>query len=207
MNYIYDIVLNFQDNYYQFFEWNKQDKVKNISKIPIYRVTDQDILNFKYNQIKVDAPFLNQVKEDNKKHKKIMCLISNNKMTLGLLLAPDGTLEKRSSLLFEEEEEANEYSQSLPITTIKYKENIKVIPKDQLRVEHEKKDTLIEYITTTQDILTLQYLYYEYYEEESDDITKIKNDLLKELNKSWNKKQSNLYTIITLLTHNKLLTK
>ena len=47
MTYIYDIALNFQDNYYQFFEWNKHDKIKNLSKLPIYHVTDEDILNFK----------------------------------------------------------------------------------------------------------------------------------------------------------------
>ncbi len=207
MNYIYDIVLNFQDNYYQFFEWNKQDKIKNIYKIPIYRVTDQDIINFKYNKIKVDPSFINQVKEDNKKHKKNICLISNGKITLGLLLENDGSLKKRSSLLFEEEEEANEFSQTLPITPINYIENIKVSPQERLRIEIEKKDTLIEYINTTTDILTLQYLYYEYYKEESEDIEKIKNSLLKELNKVWKKKQNNLYNIITLLNKNNLPTK
>ena len=54
MNYIYDIVLNFQDNYYQFFEWSRTDKIKNISKISIYHVTDQDLLNLKYNQVIID---------------------------------------------------------------------------------------------------------------------------------------------------------
>ena len=48
MNYIYDIVLNFQENYYQFFEWSRKDKIKNISKIPVYRVTDEDLLKLKY---------------------------------------------------------------------------------------------------------------------------------------------------------------
>ena len=53
MNYIYDIVLNFQDNYYNFFEWNREDKIKNIIKIPLYRVSDKDINILKNNIIKV----------------------------------------------------------------------------------------------------------------------------------------------------------
>ena len=51
MIYIYDIALNFQKNYYQFFEWNRHDKIKNFSKIPIYRVSDDDIMNLKDNEI------------------------------------------------------------------------------------------------------------------------------------------------------------
>ena len=34
MNFIYDIVLNFNKDYYDFFEWNKKDSVINIKKIP-----------------------------------------------------------------------------------------------------------------------------------------------------------------------------
>ena len=33
MDYIYDIVLNFQNEYYDFFEWKSTDKVINIKKI------------------------------------------------------------------------------------------------------------------------------------------------------------------------------
>lgn len=203
MNYIYDIVLNFQDNYYQFFEWNRTDKIKNISKIAVYHVTDEDLQNLKYNKVIISNPFLNQLKEDNKKYKKIMCLISNSKHTIGILIGSDGTILKRSSLLFEEEEEANDFSQTLPITSIDYLENITNPPQNRLRIEIEKKDTLIEYLNKTNDLATLQYLYYEYYEEECMEETQIKKALLKELEKDWNKKQNNLYKIIKLLNKNK----
>lgn len=199
MNYIYDIVLNFQDHYYNFFEWNRKDKIKNIAKIPVYRVSDQDILNLKYNQIKIDSSFLNKIKEDNKKYKKIMCLVSNTQISLGLLFEMDGTLSKRSSLLFDEEEEVNNYSQTLPITPIPYIENQKVSPHNCLRLEIEKKDTLIEYINDTKDILTLKYLYYEYFNKECNDVIKIKNSLKKELDQPWTQKQNNLYHLIKLL--------
>ena len=35
MNYIYDIVLNFNKEYYNFFEWNKRDNIVNVKKIPL----------------------------------------------------------------------------------------------------------------------------------------------------------------------------
>ena len=30
MEYIYDIVLNFNDCYYEFYEWNNKDKIINV---------------------------------------------------------------------------------------------------------------------------------------------------------------------------------
>ena len=100
MNYIYDIVLNFQDNYYQFFEWNRTDKIKNISKIIVYRVSDKDLKDLTYNQITIDIELLKKIKEENKKNQKIMCLVSNTKQSIGLLFSEEGILLKRSSLLF-----------------------------------------------------------------------------------------------------------
>lgn len=206
MNYIYDIVLNFQDNYYNFFEWARSDKIKNVSKIPVYRVTDQDILNLKDNQVKLDNSFLNKIKEEQKKKKNLMFLVSNTKISLGILIDEEGNLLKRSSLIFEEEEEVNDLCKTLPLTIIEYQKNKKVPPKNRLRIEIERKDLLIKYLNKTNDLITLKYLYYEYFKEECEDILIIKTTLLKELEKSWNKDQNNLYTIVNLLTKKNLLT-
>ena len=207
MNYIYDIVLNFQENYYQFFEWNRNDKIKNISKIVVYRVTDQDLIDLTYNQITIDNPFLNELIESNKKYKKIMCLVSNTTQTIGLLFSKDGKLLKRSSLLFEEETEVNHFAKELPITKINYQQNNPIEPNYNLRIEIEKKDTLVQYINQTNDIIALKYLYYEYFGEECPDDTKIKTDLLTIAEEEWTLKKNNLYQLITILSQKDLLTK
>lgn len=205
MNYVYDIILNFQDNYYNFFEWKKDDKIRNIPKISLYRVSDKDILILKNNKVKVSQDFIDKIKEDNKKYKKILCLVSNAKIAIGLLFDTNGNLKKRSSLIFEEEDEVIERVQHLKITQIEYEENIMANEEDdnKLRIEKEKKDTITNYITNTNDILTLKYLYYEYFEKEISDISTIKTTLLKELSKEWNIKQKNLYDIVDLLTKSK----
>ena len=207
MNYIYDIVLNFQNNYYQFFEWNRNDKIKNISKIAVYRIKDEDLINLIYNKVIVDSNFLETLKEDNKKYNKIICLVSNTKQTIGLLFAQDGTLLKRSSLLFEEENEVNNFAKNLPLTKINYQKNESLAPNNTLRIEREKKDNLIKYITETNDILTLKYLYYEYFKEECSDDTKIKTILLNIIEEEWNLNKNNLYKTLNILTKKDLLTK
>lgn len=207
MNYIYDIVLNFQNNYYQFFEWNRTDKIKNINKIAVYHVSDQDILDLTNNKIIIDNTFLNKLKEDNKKNKKLMCLVSNQSQTIGLLFSNDGVLLKRSSLMFEEETEVNNYVKDLPLTKIDYIKNEKQESSNRLRIEKEKKDRLIEYIKNTSNELTLKYLYYEYFKEECTNLDKIKETLINVMESEWNNNKSTLYKTISILTKKDLLTK
>ena len=57
MKYIYDLELNFKNKYYDFYEWEKKDKITHIKKIPSYKVTDEDIYNLKYNYIKINKDF------------------------------------------------------------------------------------------------------------------------------------------------------
>ena len=38
MNYIYDLLLNFNENIYEFYDWNKTDNIKHIKKIPIFKI-------------------------------------------------------------------------------------------------------------------------------------------------------------------------
>ena len=58
MNYIYDIVLNFNSNYYEFYEWNKNDNIINVRKIPVFKVDNQTYYDFKFNDIIVNNDFL-----------------------------------------------------------------------------------------------------------------------------------------------------
>ena len=204
MKYIYDIVLNFQNNYYEFYEWKRKDNIKNITRIPIYRVSSEDILILKSNKIKISSSFLNRIKEDNKKYKKIICLVSNTKVSIGLLFDDKGNLLKRSSLIYEEEDEVNDISKDLDITKIEYIENEEKLPTSTLRIDIERKESLADFIDNTNDLKILKYLYYEYFYKECNNIQKIKKELKKEIDKAWTKKQKKLYHTISLLNKKNL---
>ena len=140
-------------------------------------------------------------------NKKIICLVSNTKTTIGLLFDNFGNLIKRSSLLFEEETEANSISKTLPITKIDYQQNNKVKQTNIIRIEKEKKELLETFIKDLTDEYTLKYLYYEYFNKECNNLSTIKKILLKELDSEWSIKKNNLYQIINLLSKNKLPSK
>ncbi len=200
MKYIYDIILNFQKNYYQFFEWSPKDKIINISKAPLFRVSNKDIIDLKENEIIVNKEFIKKIPTNNPRKNKI-CIVSNNKIAIALLFNNEGYLLKRSSLIFEEEEEAISLAKNLNNTSIYYQKNSKIKVKNALRITKEKKDTIISYIKNTDNILNLKYIYYECFEKEINNKSLLKKALLNELSKEWNHKQSKLYKIINILSN------
>ena len=177
MDYIYDIVLNFQNNYYDFYEWKPTDKVINIKKILVYTTNNQDYLNLKYNDIMLDN------KELPKQTK--MFLITNGLEVMGLLLDKDGNIIKRSSLLFDESEEVLEEKDKIKVLPLKYKKNIKK-PKISLsRINLEKRKYVEKYfanIDLKKDEYLLKYIYYDIYNKEENNINKVYKELQELMN-------------------------
>ena len=66
MNYIYDVLCNFQNVYYDFYDWNKTDDILRIRKIPIIKVNDEVYLDLKNNNVKVSYDFLENIKKTTK---------------------------------------------------------------------------------------------------------------------------------------------
>jgi len=197
MNYIYDIVLNFNKEYYNFFEWNKKDNIINIKKIPLFMVSNNIFNNMKYDIVKVSNDFINMIKDKtyiySKKESIISCLISNGKEVIGVMFDTEGNVIKRSSLLLDEEEEVidelyDENVFDIDILSVKKRKNNEIN-----RVQKEKSNYLLRYIKKENNTLNLKYLYYDYFEEEEEDIVKIKDRLNFEIINNYNKKLSKLY--------------
>lgn len=207
MNYIYDIVLNFNNNYFEFFQWKRNDKIINIKKIPVFKVSDSDLYSFKYNIVKVSKDFIDKFvnltsfygKSNN--NYRFVCLVSNSNETIGVMFDRDGRLIKRSSLVFDEEEEVNDEVYNKDMVSIKYLENIHQDVQFVSRIDNERRDYLYKFINTLDefnDIDILKYIYYDYFEEEENDIVKIKNKMLCELNKN-SENVSKLFELVRLL--------
>ena len=41
MNYIYDIVLNFNENAYNFYDWYKEDNIELYIKVPVFKIEEE----------------------------------------------------------------------------------------------------------------------------------------------------------------------
>lgn len=204
MNYIYDVVLNFNKRYYEFYEWKKKDKLLNVKKIPLFRINSSLMNYFKYNIIKVDMSFINKIynlttfysKYDN----KYMCLLSDSNETIGVMFDKDGNLIKRSSMVFDEQDECNDEvynEEEININLLVNKNNeYKFIS----RCDMEKRDYLSKYINNLdikENSNILKYIYYDYFEQELEDVNEIKKVLINEVNT--NNDNNKLYNLVKFL--------
>lgn len=182
MDYIYDIVLNFQNNYYDFYEWKPQDKVINIKKIPVYMVNNQDYLNLKYNEVILDIKGFPKFSK--------MFLVTNGLEVMGLLLDFGGKIIKRSSLLFDDADEVLEEKETFKALPLKYKRNISKEHPQESRIETEKIIFLKKYfskIDLSKDEYLLKYIYYDIYKKEENNINKVHQELHNLINSNINK--------------------
>lgn len=180
MTYIYDILLNFKDELYDFFDWNKTDNIIHIRKIPILKIDTKDLINIKNNNIVIDEKILEQIKNKaeiftpkNIKKMGYMFLLSDGKYVLGVL--KQGRKIKKSSLLIDEEMDILDEIDNLEKINIDYK----IIAKeynDELKTRKQKETEKfikkeLNKIKNEDD--KLKYLYYECFNEKEENIEKI----------------------------------
>ena len=177
MDYIYDIVLNFQDDYYDYYEWKTTDKIINAKKIPIYKINSNDYLNIKRHNTKIDISSL-------PKHNKIFLLTSGFEI-IGLMIDNIGNVLKKSSLIFEEADDILEDANLIKKINLKYDITKKKKTNYKSRGFIEKTSHINNYlknIDINKDEYILKYLYFDIYNKEEKDIKKIYQDI-KELTK------------------------
>lgn len=173
MDYIYDIVLNFQDEYYDFYEWHPNDKIINVKRVPIYKISNKDYLCIKNNEVTID-------KSNIPKQNKIILLTSGIEV-MAILMDSTGKVIKKSGLLFEESDDILQDKDEIRELNIKYEINKRNNNNIMSRISKEKSKYLNKYfknINKSKDEYLLKYIYYDIYQAEEKDLDIIFNKLI-----------------------------
>lgn len=172
MNYIYDILLNFQEKLYDFYDWNMGDDIKHIRRIPLFKISSDDLISFKENKFVVDKSLLNKIYNkgetfENRKIAKLdyACLFCDGFETIGICFAENGESILKTKLLIDEDSEVLDVCSHLDEETINYN----IIGEDkpnylQTREEMHKKEYIIkelEKLFYISDTTKIKYLYYD----------------------------------------------
>ena len=192
MKYIYNLNLNFKKKFYDFYEWEKKDKIISINKILSYRITDKDIYNFKYNHIKTDAL----------KNKTI--IFSDGKTLIAIKFNKKGENLLKSDINIEKQEEIINIIKKQKITKINYK----IIKKEKIefktRLELENKNYLLKKIGEiykNKEFDIINYIYLECFNNTNKTIynkyIKIKKEIIK-----GNDNFYKIFNIFKLITQN-----
>ncbi len=208
MLYIYDILVNFMDGnrIYEFFEWDYNDVVEHIRKIPVVRVDQKTFKDFIENEIKVDNEFLGLIKNKTYTYKdkiEYAVIISNLDRCYALEFNTKGEIVFRSALLIDEEEEIIECSQKLDCLKIEYVildkyQNLKDNRCFTRREETDKNLLKREIIATyeSKNYEKLNYLYEEGYGNDNLQIDQRYSKLLYDIDHSF---PSNLKKIVQII--------
>lgn len=209
MTYIYDILLNFNNDFYEFYEWEKSDNITHIKKIPIYKVSSKVIEDFLTKKIKLDDPITYEILNktevfDNKKIKtlKYACLFTDSYKVIAVLLNDDLSIFKVSDLLLDESCDTIDISKRCNLVSVAY--NIIGKKKDYVfltRKEIKIRKYLINEFKNAyreKDINKLEYLYFEYFNKSSSEIETIYEELINSLSKEITFKHIKLYELLKL---------
>ena len=197
MNYIYDIILNFNEQIYDFYEWNKSDNLTHIRKIPLIRVNSKDLYNIENNYIKFNEDLFNKIKS------RTEVFAGRTVKTIDACIFSDGTSVIAvkvknnkyyfSKLIIEEEMEGIEVATRMKEMNIEYEIIKKRFNDLKTRKELEIEDYVkreLNKLEKNNEEEKLKYLFFECFGKKDYDIKK----LYKESNK--------IYEILKLIQIN-----
>lgn len=214
MIYIYDILLNWnKDNLYEFFEWNKTDKLQHIKKIPLFRAKE-GLINELINKDATiaDKEFISKIYNQSEYYtyrtiEKIpySFIVSDGITSLALKINKSGKILERSKLLLDEEDEVLCVVSKLQKTNLNIKTSNEIIKEEYLtRKEQEIKKYLIKELENSyknREYSKIKYLYSEYSNKKNDNIKQIYNELIESINYEITSKHYNLYDLLQLTTN------
>lgn len=200
MNYIYDIYLNLNEVLYDFYDWNKNDKLIHIKKIPIFKISEENFKMLVYNSVKFDSNFIISVHNKTEvwnisQNLNFCALFSDNNNIIAIEFDENGNSIRKSFLQIDEELEVLE-----TINKLKEKDlNFEIIKKVNtlLRTRKElKEESFIDKELKNIDNDKLRYVYFECFGKHEKNRKEILKSI-KNLSKS-SKTYKNLYNILKL---------
>ena len=200
MNYIYDIILNFNKEYYDFYDWSIEDEITEVRKIPLIKVDFKVYNDLILNTFKLDELFLEKIKN------KCEIYIGKSLKRITAFLLTDGDnitafkIDKNieySSLQVDDELDILdelEINDSIIKYDILNKKNIVLKTRNQESNENFIKKEL-SHIFIENNISKIKYIYYECFNKKENRIDIIKKRLY-ENNNSF-EIMNKLYNVLT----------
>ena len=207
MNYIYDIFINFNKKYYDFFEWNLNDGVYHIRKIPIFRIKTDDFIKLFPNRIVVDNEFLNNIKDKTDvfngivNNTKYCCLFTDTNDVIAVSFDENGNSILKSDLLIEEALDVLELSLHMKENNVMF--NILSNDVDKVFLTRNNKKNSQKILKkidsiSKNEIEKMKYLYYECFNEKEKDYKKMVLKIKKSINdEEILKKLNNFFKLIS----------
>ena len=209
MNYICDVLANFNYCFYDFFDWNIDDDIIHIKKLPILKVSFDFLSKVKYHEVVVSNDLLDRIyhKTDffkvNKNKYNYVCAFCDGNEAIIVNFSSKGSIIGRSSFLIDEENEVLDLCECLSVVDydiVDYKECEFFVFKTRKEIS-DNNYFFNELKCMSAD--KLKYLYFECFNEFENDLDVVFNKLVYELNNSFNSICDKVNNFLKLTSFNK----
>jgi len=212
MNMVYDLLLDFEDEVTEFFEWSEDEEIEHIKKIPLFFVSYEMILDLFQNKVMVERSFLEKIYKMTEKYNleriDYACLFTDGKVVIGVEFDNSGKSICYSRLQLIDEEEVTKYLKQEDREEVDYQVLEENKRKSMFtKTEKKIKKFLEREILASYDACQfskLKYLYLEYFEKEENNFLKIRDELLNSVSEHLTKKHFELYEMLRLSTDKKV---
>lgn len=185
----YDILVNFKNRAYEFYEWNKNDDIKHIKVIPTFRVSIGCLLDFSNSNLLVSKDFLKKIENKTEifckglvRTEAYACILFCDDKAMAFTFDSNGNLTGKSNLLFDEADDVIASCFNLEETLIDYNViSVCNIKENYTRKECKIIEALLKYLTSIYENkrnFEIKYMYLECFDKESNDEEKAYNELV-----------------------------
>ena len=207
MNYIYDIFLNYNNILYDVFEWNKDDKLLHIRKIPVFLLSTSDLYNLLNNRIAISNDVLLKLYRRTEvfvsrgiQYLDYSFIATDKKEVVAFKLNKNGLITGYSHLLLEGEMEVIDYSKNLSLQTIDYK----ILGKNNSQKFRTRNEVYIKKficeelnkMLANKEYHKIRFLYLEFFNKE---ITNNDFNIHQELENNWDKVYIKMYEFLKMM--------
>lgn len=203
MQYYYDVLGNFSEYILKFYEWESNDDIVNIKKIPFIKISKEDMRVLLSYSVILEMESIVR----NSKDKTNYLLFSTGCDALMVELNQEGKIIYYSSLLIEDELEVNELAHSMNTMKLKFKVLDKIKTLNDYRQGEKAKNLIFHELKKIKDNDNKDeclYYYYEWFHVSTDDYDKAIKKMFLEIKKPFNKDMERIEKLIRLSYKEKL---
>lgn len=204
MLYYYDLLVNLDDELWDYYEWEKTDSLTLFKKVPFIRINELAIKDFLEYQIFLDKewikPYLNKaILKDNKRLSGI--LFSGLKEAIFLEFNEEGKVLAKSKVLMEDWNNIYEVVGEKECRDVLYEKKEKLPLRKEFRQALKEKHFLeveINSLEDNQNKSKCAYIYYEFFKEATDDFPYMIKRLREEIAKPYTLKMHEVFLLIKM---------
>lgn len=205
MVYVYDILVNFNEKMIDFYDWDKNDQIKHIRKMPIFKVNSKVIMDIMFNKVKISSEIVNLIKDKTEVFNlrsvstlSFVCTFVSSECAVAVSMNKNGVVLEKSKFLVNEELEIIGVGNKLKKIDLDYSIVKTVNHSLLLRSEEKILDEMLREINLLKDNEeVINYLYYEWFNKLG--TKNAYDELILDLKKDFTPKHEELFNLLNIL--------